>query len=197
MSEPLFARIADDLHHHGYSISRDALPPTLCRELGAQAASDAAFHQAGIGRGQQHTQNNNIRRDHIRWINGDNDAEQQWLVFTDNLKLFLNRQLFLGLSFYESHFARYPVDAFYRKHRDAFQGNSNRVLSTVLYLNDDWQTEDGGELLLYNDNDQLITAVTPHSGTLLVFLSEEFPHEVKPANRERYSIAGWFRNKQP
>lgn len=27
----------------------------------------------------------------------------------------------------------------------------------------------------------------------MLFLSEEFPHEVLPASRERYSIAGWFR----
>lgn len=30
-------------------------------------------------------------------------------------------------------------------------------------------------------------------GTLVVFLSEEFEHEVLPAKRDRYSIAGWFR----
>jgi len=28
---------------------------------------------------------------------------------------------------------------------------------------------------------------------LVIFLSEEFPHEVLPANTHRYSIAGWFR----
>ena len=35
--------------------------------------------------------------------------------------------------------------------------------------------------------------VTPSFGTIVVFLSEEFPHEVLPAKRDRYSIAGWFR----
>jgi SM-20-related protein len=28
---------------------------------------------------------------------------------------------------------------------------------------------------------------------LVVFLSEEFPHEVLPTATDRYSIAGWFR----
>jgi SM-20-related protein len=30
-------------------------------------------------------------------------------------------------------------------------------------------------------------------GTLVVFLSDRFPHEVRQASRLRYSIAGWFR----
>jgi SM-20-related protein len=35
--------------------------------------------------------------------------------------------------------------------------------------------------------------VIPNVGTVVVFLSEEFPHEVLPALRDRYAIAGWFR----
>jgi hypothetical protein len=32
-------------------------------------------------------------------------------------------------------------------------------------------------------------------GTLVVFLSDRFPHEVLPARRERLSLAGWFRRR--
>ena len=35
--------------------------------------------------------------------------------------------------------------------------------------------------------------MTPSFGSVAIFLSEEFPHEVLPATRDRYSIAGWFR----
>jgi SM-20-related protein len=35
--------------------------------------------------------------------------------------------------------------------------------------------------------------VPPKNGTLVLFLSEEFPHEVLVAKKTRYSIAGWFR----
>jgi SM-20-related protein len=28
---------------------------------------------------------------------------------------------------------------------------------------------------------------------VVIFLSERIPHEVLPATRDRYSIAGWFR----
>ncbi len=35
--------------------------------------------------------------------------------------------------------------------------------------------------------------VLPESGTVALFLSEEVPHEVRAARRDRFSIAGWFR----
>ena len=68
------------------------------------------------------------------------------------------------------------------------------MLSLVVYLNPSWNTADAGELVLYKDEqDRAGTKVTPLMGTVVTFLSEEFPHEVLPANRDRYSIAGWFR----
>jgi SM-20-related protein len=87
------------------------------------------------------------------------------------------------------------VGAFYKKHLDAFRGEANRVLSVLVYLNPGWLPEDGGELLIYSDTqaNEVITRVTPAFGTVVVFLSEEFPHEVLLAKRPRYSIAGWYR----
>ncbi|MEC9256433.1 MAG: 2OG-Fe(II) oxygenase, partial [Pseudomonadota bacterium] len=61
------------------------------------------------------------------------------------------------------------------------------------YLNKNWQPGDGGELAIYDAEDQLITRVQPVLNRLVIFLSEEFPHEVLPAKNHRYSIAGWFR----
>jgi len=59
---------------------------------------------------------------------------------------------------------------------------------------------DGGELALYHsdqshngERSQSMLKVTPSMGTLVAFLSEEFPHEVLPTKRDRYAIAGWFR----
>ncbi|MDQ7061154.1 MAG: 2OG-Fe(II) oxygenase [Sulfurimonas sp.] len=34
--------------------------------------------------------------------------------------------------------------------------------------------------------------MSPQANTLVVFLSEKFPHEVKVAKKQRFSIAGWF-----
>jgi SM-20-related protein len=71
------------------------------------------------------------------------------------------------------------------------------VLSTVLYLNPDWQADAGGELRLYDelDDERLLQCVTPEYGKMIIFLSDKFPHEVMAAKRERQSIAGWFRNQ--
>ena len=67
-------------------------------------------------------------------------------------------------------------------------------LSIVVYLNPAWLPDEGGELVLYlNDQDQEGIKVIPSFGSIAVFLSEEFPHEVLPATRDRYSIAGWYR----
>jgi SM-20-related protein len=106
----------------------------------------------------------------------------------------LNQRLFLGLFSFESHYAHYAPGAYYKRHYDAFRGEANRVLSVVCYLNPNWSASDGGELVLYRDEqDREGLKVVPLYGTVVVFLSEEFPHEVLPASRDRYSVAGWFR----
>jgi len=115
------------------------------------------------------------------------------LAFAKGLQEYLNRELFLGLSYYESHFAIYEEGDFYEKHLYPFKNYKNRVVTTVFYLNDDWQEDDGGELIVYDEDDKKLTQVAPKSNTLVVFMSEKFPHEVLKAKRKRYSIAGWFR----
>ena len=194
--ETLFAGIASDLREQGYSIRPAALPADLAEALYAHqlGLSGDDFTAAGIGRGNDLMQNNFVRTDEICWINGESDAGRQWLGWSGALQQFLNRRLFLGLFSFESHFAHYAPGQFYRRHLDAFEGQQNRVLSLVVYLNPGWQHDDGGELVLYRDeSDAEGIRVTPLMGTVVVFLSEEFPHEVLPAQRDRYSIAGWFR----
>ncbi|MGB0443129.1 MAG: 2OG-Fe(II) oxygenase, partial [Pseudohongiellaceae bacterium] len=102
--------------------------------------------------------------------------------------------LFLGLFSFESHFSHYQSGDFYRKHLDAFKGEANRVLSLVTYLNRGWEPDQGGELVIYSPEDGTeLVKVTPMFATLVLFLSEEFNHEVLSTSRNRYSVAGWFR----
>jgi len=132
----------------------------------------------------------------IAWIeSADSGAAGQWLQFSAQLQHHLNRALMLGLFSFESHFAHYAPGAFYKTHVDAFKGQANRVLSVVLYLNLEWSANDGGEMVLYSDQDPqcVLETIQPLGGTLAVFLSEDFPHEVLPTRRDRYSIAGWYR----
>ena len=192
----LFEAISTDIREKGFSIKPSALPEGLANALWThvQSMSMDRFDSAGIGRDKEHMLNRFVRTDEICWITGESDAGRQWLQWTDELQQYLNRRLLLGLFSFESHFAHYAPGDFYKRHYDAFKGESNRILSLVIYLNPGWQPDDGGELVIYTDNPEHESVqVTPAFATLVAFLSEDFPHEVLPAKRDRYSIAGWYR----
>lgn len=199
--DPLFSKIAEDLISKSWSVVDGALPPGLSLNLltTIQSHNVPEFNEAGTGRNRDHQLNPFVRRDRIRWISGESDAELDWLQWSGALQHYLNRRLFLGLFSFESHFAHYGPGDFYKKHVDAFKPNGNergarREVSLVTYLNPAWQPEDGGELLIYDaDGSEVIQRVLPRQGTVVVFLSTEVPHEVLPAKRDRFSIAGWFR----
>jgi len=193
-AEPLHAIIADALRRDGYAVCRGALPTahSIALREHLMGMDGSLYYPAGIGRQQNHSLTRSVRQDEICWINGESDAGRQWLLWAAALQRELNRALLLGLFSFESHFAHYRPGAFYRRHLDAFRGEANRVLSLVAYLNTDWTPVDGGQLVLYRDHSEPVR-VLPEMGTVAVFLSEEFPHEVLPARRDRYSIAGWFR----
>lgn len=194
--DTLFSLIANDIEKQGYSIRPAALPEDLTIALSHYQQTMAAekFKSAGIGRGNEYLENEFVRTDEICWITGDTEVGKQWLVWSAGLQSFLNRRLFLGLFSFESHFSHYGSGDYYKRHYDAFRGDANRILSIVVYFNHAWTSADGGELVLYKDDyDKEGIKVIPLLGTIVTFLSEEFPHEVLPANRDRYSIAGWFR----
>jgi SM-20-related protein len=192
----IFSRIAERLRSHGYCVIDQAFDPALTNSLQQYAAAlqaEGDMQRAGIGRGDDQILKSDVRKDRIHWLTAGTPAAAQWLATMESMRLFLNQELLLGLFSYESHIAHYAPGDFYRKHLDAFQGESNRILSTVYYLNADWQPENGGELVIYDTDDRELERVSPAFNRLVIFLSEEFPHEVKPALADRYSIAGWFR----
>lgn len=192
----VFARIIDALRFDGYIILNDvfSLAEIQALFIDIKDTDSNDFQPAGIGREQEHQLNQFVRRDRIRWLNADYEPTRFYLQWAEQLRQRLNRELFLGLFDYECHYAHYPKGAFYKKHLDAFKGNSNRRLSSILYLNPSWQPNDGGELVLYAEDGQtILETVLPTFGTMVLFLSEEFPHEVLPSNRSRYSLTGWYR----
>jgi SM-20-related protein len=189
-------RAVEDLVLKGYTVQPSSLPLALLVGLQEQVYSLSSddFERAGIGRARDYHRNQFVRSDDVCWMTGESAVGAAWLDWCEQLRLELNRQLFLGLFSFESHYARYRAGAYYKRHYDAFRGQTNRVLSLVSYLNSDWALDDGGELILYeSDADKEGLRVTPLAGTTVLFLSERFPHEVLPAKRDRYSIAGWFR----
>lgn len=187
--------IAAALQQQGWLVLADFLPATEiavlareCRALDAQAGLSAAT----TGRARR---DSGLRGDRTRWFDpaAPSAAQAPYWRAMQELRRSLNQRLLLGLEELEAHYALYPPGAGYVRHRDRFRDDDARVLSSVLYLNADWDAADGGALRLYlPDGDQ---DVVPLGGTLALFLSAEVEHEVLPARRERLSIAGWFRRR--
>lgn len=193
----LYDNIADGLAGTGYILLENPLPPKLLVGLLVNLQQQkTALMPAGIGRKEGYQINTNVRGDAIHWLAPGVPAVNDFLSWMDELRDAINQRLFLGLFDFESHYAMYEPGTFYQKHRDAFSGQPGRKLSSVLYLNPDWGSNQGGELVLYDESgEQELLRVAPEYGRLILFLSEDFPHEVLPAVAPRQSIAGWFRIK--
>ncbi len=200
--------LARSIAERGWAVARDWLDPVLVKALAAEARRrerEGRLRRAGIGRGTNHRLAPAVRGDRIDWIDPTHAsaAETAWLARMERLRSDLNRRLFLGLFGLESHFALYPPGAAYDVHVDSFVGSDNRVLSSVLYLNTRWREVDDGRLRLYLEPAALALTpeeratsafvdVLPRAGTLVLFLSDRFPHEVLAPLRRRRSLAGWF-----
>ncbi len=187
--------VVDALVEKGYIIVDDFLSAELTQALRYEVndLNRRGINRAGVGRGGELQVNNDIRSDKTHWLDGQTDAQRRLLAQCDALRDEVNRHLFMGLHDYEAHFAVYEPGSFYQKHLDAFKGRSNRVLTNVIYLNNQWQDDWGGELAVYDEADKLIERVLPKGGRAIFFLSERFPHEVLKTTKQRLSIAGWYR----
>lgn len=190
------AEIAGQLERTGYIILDNPLQAALTAAIFTRCHDDdqANFQTAHVGRGTDKRHIDSIRGDVINWLDETNDTDRSYLAWMNELRTGLNEALYLGLFDYECHYAIYNAGAGYAKHSDVLNGKRNRILSTVLYLNKDWQRSDGGELVLFEpDGMDVIATVTPKFGTMIIFLSESFPHEVLISHNTRRSITGWFR----
>lgn len=194
--------VVDALSERGWCVLPGFIPETdveNLRDLALRQQEAEAYRPAGIGRGPDQTVDRRVRSDLICWVD-PLDASYRQLCGErfEELRRVINEQLFLGLFDLETHFALYRPGAFYGRHVDQFRQGGRRKLTIILYLNRAWQPEDGGELLLYEE-DETATApvrILPHGGTLVCFMSEIFPHEVLPARRDRLSLTGWYRTRE-
>ncbi len=195
-------RISDRIGRDGWVAIPSFIVPGMVAALGeecARLAAQGSFHDAAIGSGADRQIAGDVRADQILWLeqSGSSEAQKECLDRFEEMRLKLNRELQLGLFEFECHFARYTPGAFYRKHLDQFSRDSRRRLSSILYLNSNWRSEDGGELRLYLERKPVsgYVDIRPDGGTLVLFLSDRFPHEVLPAKRERLSLTGWFKTR--
>ena len=65
----------------------------------------------------------------------------------------------------------------------------------IYYLNAEWETSHGGELVLWPSDSAPPVRVPPLADRLLLFVSS-LEHEVLPAWRPRYALTTWMFNKR-
>lgn len=189
--------IVEELRQRGYSVQKDFLNAEEIRSISAELNDlfkEGIFREASIGNQGKAHKDSSIRGDQTSWFNTEAPTSAQQIILSalEEVRLRCNQELFLGLLDLEGHYALYPENSFYQKHRDSFKDDDSRVLSAVIYFNLDWKNGDGGELLLHCDPPVL---VEPCAGTLVLFLSREIEHEVLRAHKLRKSFAGWFKRR--
>ncbi len=152
------------------------------------------FKRAGIGKGIDLGIHDQVRRDEIFWLDEllANLIQKELWKKINFLKQAFNRTLYLGLKEFEGHYASYPKGGFYKRHLDSFKDDDKRTISIILYLNNQWKSEDGGVLRIHDK--EISRDIEPIGGTLVCFLSREFEHEVLLNQMDRFSFTGWFKN---
>jgi SM-20-related protein len=200
MEKISYDRLLDDLAGQGWSVVPEFLSDDLVKKILQEQKlliHEGRFRNAGIGRGDSFQVRPEIRGDKVMWLDQGqlSNAQNEYLRKIEDLRILLNKEFFLGLNNFECHFAHYPPQTFYKKHIDQFKQTSYRIISCILYLNQEWKAEDGGQLRIYTpeDNPNHYFDVLPTAGTFVCFRSEDIPHEVLPTSRERYSVTGWLR----
>ncbi len=156
---------------------------------------DGKMHPAGVGRNFDFQKNADVRGDVIHWIHNDSHDifERKFLDKVDNFIQYLNRTCYTSINDYEFHYAFYDENSFYKRHLDQFKSDKGRKFSLVMYLNENWGDQDGGEISLYTNNGDF--KLKPEGGKVVFFKSDETEHEVHPTfGRFRISIAGWLKS---
>jgi SM-20-related protein len=200
LSEAQIVDIADALAARGWVVVAGAIPAAHIEAFRARISAlehQGAMRQASIGRDKNAKTAPQVRNDATFWLDESSadDCDQALIAWLEQLRSTLNAHLFLGAETVEAHYARYPSGGHYAKHLDRHRDSDARVLSLVLYVNESWQSAWGGQLKLYDAADQPLATIEPQGGTLVLFRSEQFPHEVVPAAQPRMSVAAWFRRR--
>ncbi len=196
----LFETIIDDLIAQKYSVVNNFFPSEevegLRKSLQAKYEADK-FKKSAIGNQFNAEIDRSIRGDFILWMDERKANEAESLFFTkiNDLVNYLNKTCFLGILHKEFHYAVYPQGTYYKRHLDTFQNDDRRKLSMVCYLNEDnWLSENGGELTIYTENQTL--DILPLPGRVVIFESQVLEHEVKIVKAsERLSITGWLKTR--
>ncbi|MEQ4676622.1 2OG-Fe(II) oxygenase [Providencia vermicola] len=184
-------KLIDSLSSQGWYVWDDFL--TLSDTQKIKQCIPNTLQDARIGHRDSLQGNKAVRSDQTVWLEPEMGAPIAFYMDKmEEIRQALNCQLYLGLRDFETHFCRYPNGGFYKKHVDNPRGAGRRKVTTVLYMNELWKLGDGGELVVFDKEDNHLFKLEPLAGRMIFFMSEEFPHEVLPTEQKRESIAGWF-----
>ena len=194
--EKIFNAIIDSFIADKVGIANGFLTASLAKHLKENLAklySDQLMLSAGTGNEKVINHDKLIRSDVIYWLdrNHENIYENEFFDLMDAFVLYLNATCYTGITNYEFHYTLYEKGSFYKKHIDQFQENGSRAFSMVMYLNQNWQPIDGGELRIHHENSQ--QDISPKNGKSVFFKSSELAHEVLITNEPRMSITGWLK----
>lgn len=192
-----FDILIDSYLLNNVGIDSHFLSPSLASGLQQHLLQLQATNQlnaAGIGNAEKKDLLQQTRSDKIYWMDKthNNQYEQEFLALIEQFIIYLNETCYTGITAYEFHYAVYEQGNFYKRHKDQFQNDANRKFSLINYLNTDWAKNDGGQLILYQQDE--VQEIQPESQTAVFFKSDEMEHEVVKARRERMSITGWLKN---
>lgn len=183
-------QIIEDLDQKGFSIIDAAYSQEYIYALVNECMMHLnQFREAAIQNGVVST----IRSDHILWIDAQLQQAQIHVNALQGLAEQLNQAFYLGIRDIEAHFACYNAGEFYALHRDNPQGKNGRMISSVFYLHEDWQSDWGGELRLQDKYDQW-HIIVPKPNRIALFQSDLL-HEVLEAKQQRLSITAWLRSR--
>ncbi len=194
--QPIFDSLIDSFIQYKVGIADDFLSKILSTHLKENLIALYADKQlllAGTGNLTGLTHDKLTRSDKIYWLDREhnNVHENSFFELMDSFVQYLNGSCYTGITGYEFHYTLYEKGSFYKRHLDQFQNNKSREYSMIMYLNDNWQQEDGGELCVFH-RDHLQT-ISPQNGKCVFFKSSELEHEVLLTNQPRLSITGWLK----
>ena len=199
--EEKFELLIQGILENGYGIYDDFLDKVEVESLlktFSKRYQQGKFKEASIGKFSEVQKNVEIRGDEILWLEHESIDLAERILLDKNQAFvnYLNKTCYLGIKNTEIHFAKFGVGKFYRRHRDTFTSKRGRILSVIYYLNVNWIPEDGGNLIIYTNKNNLENAISiaPLAGRMVCLESEKLDHEVTEAFSNRFSVTGWFLN---
>lgn len=194
--QTVFNTLINSFIENKVGISENFLSETLSGNLEKNLTRlnmEKQLLSAGIGNDKHVVHDKSFRSDIIYWLDRkhNDQYENDFFDLMDSFVTCLNRTCYTGITGYEFHYTLYEKGSFYKKHLDQFRNNSSRQYSMIIYLNKNWQKEDGGELCVHHTDHR--QNIAPENGKAVFFKSNELEHEVLPTYAPRMSITGWLK----